>query len=101
MRKYDVSEPVRGFTFMLGRKDVFVVTELKNRTQELARKILRKMELPENPNTVQEILYYLQKAELTLCKLPNSGREYWEIHGDNFGGKGSFVDDGNTIIIEL
>ena len=31
----------------------------------------------------------------------SNGRQYYEIHGDGFGGKGSFVDDGNTIIIRL
>ena len=89
---------MKGFTFPLGRKDVFVETEYKNKTENLASKILRKLQLPDNPSTRKEVLRYLQKAE---CEIKGTTRKYYEIHGENFGGKGSFVDDGNTIIIKL
>ena len=89
---------MKGFTFMLGKKDVFIETEYKNKTEVLASKILRKLQLPDNPSTRKEVLYYLQKAE---CEIKGTTRKYYEIHGENFGGKGSFVDDGNTIIIRL
>lgn len=91
---------MKGFTFMLGRKDVFVVTERKNKTAQLASEILRKLELPDNPSTQKEVLYWLQKAECEIKTLGN-GRQYYEIHGDGFAGKGSFVDDGNTLIVKL
>lgn len=87
-----------GFTFPLGNKDVFVVTEAKRKTRTLARQILRKMMLPDG--RADELLYWLQKAECDIKTLSN-GKQYYEIHGDGFGGKGSFVDDGNTIIITL
>ena len=32
-----------GFTFPMGQKDIFVKTDYKNKTEQLARKILRKM----------------------------------------------------------
>lgn len=101
----EFSLPARGFTFPLGGKDVFVITKSKNKTEGLARKILRKMLLPENPDTVKEILYYLQRAELDIKEIHCDGivpfRYMWEIHGHGFGGKGSFIDDGNTIVICL
>lgn len=96
---------MKGFTFTFGKKDVFVETELKNKTNALAQKILRKMvdvgyDIPDNSDTQRELLWYLQKAECDIHTLSN-GNQYYEIHGDGFGGRGSFVDDGNTIIIKL
>lgn len=91
---------MKGFTFPLGRKDVFIETEYKNKTEVLASKILRKLEKPDNPSIRKEVLHCLQKAECEIKTLSN-GRQYYEIHGENFGGKGSFVDDGNTIIIHI
>ena len=91
---------MKGFTFMLGRKDVFIETEYKNKTENLASKILQKLEKPDNPSIRKEVLRCLQKAECEIKTLSN-GRQYYEIHGENFGGKGSFVDDGNTIIIHI
>lgn len=96
---------MKGFTFPLGKKDVFVETTRKNKTDGLASEIIRKLnnigkDIPDNPNTRREILYYLQKAECDIRSLAN-GRQYYEIHGENFGGKGSFVDDGMTIIIRI
>jgi len=89
-----------GFTFPYGRRDVFVETAYKNKTENLARKILAKMDLPENPATISDLLYYLTKATCEIRTL-NNGRQYYEIAGDNFGGKGSFTDDGMTIIVKL
>ena len=89
-----------GFTFPYGRKDVFVETTCKNKTKKLAQKILAKMDLPDNPATVSDLLYYLTKATCEIRSL-NNGRKYYEIAGDGFCGKGSFTDDGMTIIIKL
>lgn len=91
---------MNGFTFKLGGKDVFVKTDLKNKTEGLAKKILLKMGLPENPDTRKELLYWLQKANCEIRTLSN-GKQYYEIYGKYFCGRGSDVDDGNTIIIEL
>lgn len=91
---------MNGFTFPMGNKDVFVKTELKNKTEGLARKILLKLGLPENPDTRKEVLYWLEKATCEIKTL-SSGRKMYEISGRNFGGRGSFVDDGNTIILEI
>ena len=89
-----------GFTFPYGRRDVFVETTCKNKTKKLAQKILAKMDLPDNPSTISDLLYYLTRATCEIRTLGN-GRQYYEITGDGFGGKGSFVDEGMTIIIKL
>lgn len=95
-----------GFTFMWGRKDVFVQTERKNKTGKLAGEILTKLAreydlgIGDHPDVRKELLYYMQKAECEIKTLSN-GKQMYDIHGENFGGRGTFVDDGNTIIIKL
>lgn len=89
-----------GFTFQLGQKDIFIKTSLKNKTQGLARKILCKLGIPENPDTIRTLLYYLAKATCEI-KTPSDGVQYYNIAGENFSGHGSDVNDGRTIIIEL
>lgn len=96
---------MKGFTFPLGKRDVFVETKLVNKTQSLASKILRKLidygyDIPDNPDTRSELIYYLQKAECEIKTLGN-GRQHYEISGENFGGKGSYLDDGLTLVIKL
>lgn len=91
---------MKGFTFVLKGKDVFIETSYVNKTEHLASKILTKMLLPDNPDTRKELLYWLQKAECEIKTLSN-GKQMYDIHGDNFGGKGSFVDDGKTVIVKL
>ena len=90
----------KGFYFKLGGKDVFVETRKIRKTERLAGKILRAMSLPDNPDTRKELLYWLRPATCEVRTLKN-GRAYWEIAGSNFGGCGSFLDDGMTIILNL
>ena len=91
---------MKGFTFTLGNKDVFVETTRTRKTEKLAKLILHKLNLPDTPGTVADLLYFLQNATCDIRTL-NNGRQYYEIHGENFGGKGSFIDDGKTIIIKI
>lgn len=89
-----------GFVFPYKNKDVFVKTDRKNKTDKLAEKILLKMCIPCNPDTKKQLLWYLKKANCEIKTLSN-GRKMFDIYGENFGGYGSFIDDGNTIIIEI
>lgn len=90
----------KGFYFRFSDKDVFVETRKVRKTERLAKEILRAMELPDNPDTRRELLYWMRRATCEIRTLKN-GRAYWEIAGDNFGGCGSFIDDGMTIILDL
>lgn len=90
----------KGFYFKLSGKDVFVETRKTRKTERLAGKILRAMGIPDNPDTRRELLYWMRRATCEIRTLKN-GRAYWEIAGDNFGGCGSFLDDGMTIILNL
>lgn len=89
-----------GFTFQLGNKDVFIITKRQRKTETLASAILRKLEKPDNPSIRKQLLDCLRKATLEMKTLSN-GNQYYEISGDGFGGRGSFINDGKTVIINL
>lgn len=74
---------MKGFTFPYGKKDVFVVSDYSVKCAPLAKKILRKMALPENPDTVKEVLYYLKSAECER-KTFETG-DWYKIKGNDFG----------------
>ena len=97
---------MKGFTLYAKGKDYFFVTNLKNKTKSLAKKVIRFLngtgdfDIPDNAAGIDEILWNLQKAECEIRTLPN-GKQMYDIHGDGFGGRGSFVDDGMTVIINI
>lgn len=88
---------MKGFTFPYGRKEVFVATDRKNKTKALASEILRKMQLPDNPDIQKDLLYYLQKVDGEKKTLGN-GTEWISMKGDNFS---AFMPLDDAIIIEL
>lgn len=89
---------MKGFTFYKSGRDIFVVTERKRVTDGLVSEILALLQLPETEHSI--IKHRLMKAKCEVRTL-SSGRRYYEIWGDNFAGKGSFLDDGLTAIIRL
>lgn len=97
---------MKGFTLFAKGKDVFIETSYTRKTKDLARKIILAMnktgefDIPDSPAGIDSVLWFILKAECDIVTL-SKGRQYYEIHGNGFGGKGGFVDDGNTIIIKL
>lgn len=97
---------MKGFTLFLKRKDYFFVTDYKNKTKTLAKKVIYSLngtgdfDIPDNASGIDYILWNLQKAECEIRTLPN-GKQMYDIHGDGFGGRGSFVGDGKTVIINI
>lgn len=99
-----------GFYFNIGKFEFFVKTDYKRKTKTLASKILKKINLPENPSTIKEIQYYLVPAncEVKFCKGKHDGPLQWDsfyyfsIYGKNFSGHGSDnINDGKTIVFEI
>lgn len=88
----------RGFTLYANGKDYFFITDKVRKTDRLARKICRALQYPDAPSVVDAIIHHLQPATLEVKGVK---RKYYEIAGNGFGGKGSFVDDGKTVVIEL
>lgn len=89
---------MKGFTFYKSGRDVFVVTGRKRVTDSLITEILAALHLPETSRNI--IKRSLMKAKCEVRTLRN-GRQYYEIWGDSFAGKGSFCDDGLTTIVRL
>ena len=103
----DITEKAEGFTFWLGNVDYFVLTSRKNKTRGLAEEILAKMGVTKENvlestwnKDVQILLWRLRKATCKVVVLSDK-RPYYEIAGDSFGGLGSYVDDGKTVIINI
>lgn len=97
---------MKGFTLYAKGKDYFFPTNYVNKTKSLAKKIIRSLngtgdfDIPDNAAGIDAILWNLQKVECEIRTLSN-GRQMYDIHGDGFGGRGSFVDDGNTVILHI
>lgn len=87
-----------GFTLYACGKDYFFVTHKVRKTRALARQICKAMLIPDDPSVVHDVLRYMKKASL---EIKGNKHPYYEISGDGFGGKGSFCDDGKTVVIEL
>ena len=87
-----------GFTLYMKGKDYFFITDKVRKTKSLARQICRAALIPDAPSVLDAVLRNLQNATL---EIKGDKRKYYEISGEGFGGKGSFVDDGNTVVIEL
>ena len=72
---------MKGFTFPYKQKTVFVETEQKTKTKNLAIKILNKMQLPDG--RADELLYWLTKAEIEYDTLSN-GMPWYRVKGKGF-----------------
>ena len=97
---------MKGFTLYAKGKDYFFATNLKNKTKHLAKKVIRSLngtgefDIPDNAAGIDAVMYSLQKAECEIRALSN-GKQMYDIHGDSFGGRGSFVGDDKTVILTL
>lgn len=92
--------PARGFTFPYGVRTAFIVTDYKTNNEHLARKILRKLELPENPDTIKELRYWMQPAEIHRESAGSRG-DYYLIRGSNFSQLAGFVDNDDVLLLEV
>ena len=100
-----------GFYFQLGKKEVFVETTYKKKTEKLASNIFMALikhgySIPDNPDTRKELLYYLLPASLEIKHCPDTefgpAHDYYNIFGKSFSGYGSDnINDGKTIIITI
>ncbi len=87
-----------GFTIFANGKDWFFVTDRKNKTETLIKEVCRHLKWPDNQWGKFEVREGLRRATL---EVKGQERKYFEISGDGFGGKGSFCDDGMTVVVEL
>lgn len=86
----------KGFTFPLSNKECFIITEKKNITKELLDRILKRLDLPINPDTRSELKYYIKKA--TIEKKYINNNPWYSIKTDY---SSSFSPENDIIIITL
>ena len=95
---------MRGFTFFLNGKDYFVETSRSNKTQNLAAEILHLLGYSVAEGNIKALLFRLMKATCEIKIAENADRKekrYYEISGEGFGGCGSWIDDGSTVILKI
>ena len=93
---------MKGFTFFVPSQgiDVFIETTQQKKTDAFAGKVLQKLGWADIPQARDYLLCHMRKAECEIKTLSNGSRHY-DIHGDGFGGYGSFVGDGKTMIVKI
>lgn len=69
----ETGKTVNGFYLTIGKLDFFIVSDRKNKTNKLASDILRKLLLPNNPDTRKEVLYYISNGN---CRKMSPGNFY-------------------------
>ena len=94
---------MNGFTFFLRGKDYFIETKQVNKTKKLASKILSMIGANLTDANMEYLIKIMQRAncEIRTCNTDRLEKRYYEIYGDNFGGIGSWIDDGETIVMRL
>ena len=97
-----------GWYFNVGRKEIFVESDQKNKTCKFAEKILTALDYPTNSGNIDFVLHQLIKANLEVKHCPANPtfgvveHDYYNIFGKNFSGYDSEdVNDGRTIIIKV
>lgn len=87
-----------GFTIYAKGKDWFFVTGRKRKTETFVEEVCRQLKIPDNQWGLHDVRNGLLPATL---EVKGQKRKYYEISGEGFGGRGSFCDDGMTVIVEL
>ena len=99
-----MEEIMNGFTFYLHGKDYFIETKQVNKTRKLVEKILPFIGASITDGNIDCLLHKMRKATCKICTCNDTDRKekrYYEISGENFGGLGSWVNDGETIVLNL
>lgn len=90
---------LRGYTLFVGVRDYFVVTDRKRLTDSLRDQIAAL--IPVDDILRPLIRDRIVPATCEIKTLPVSGRTYWEISGEGYGGLGGFTDDDSTMVMYL
>lgn len=100
-----------GYYLYVWNKEYFFVTDYERKTNKLIERIIKSLNARFNDENIKYLKNNLLKAKCEIKELEypedfgenkaGSKRKYYNIYGENFGGYGSFLDDGQTIIINL
>lgn len=99
---------VKGWYFVIGKKEFFCETKRQNKTTGLCEGILKSLNQPVTEGNIEYLKTKLLKANLEVKWCPDvpdmgiKGHYYYNIWGKNFSGYGSDdVDDGKTIVFRI
>ena len=88
-----------GYYFHHGGIDYFVATTAKRKTDKLCEQIISQLNFRNCNENISWLKLSMQPA---VCELKhNSHGEYYDIHGDGFGGCGDYVTANKTVIVNL
>ena len=100
-----------GYYLYTWDKEYFFVTGYERKTNKLIERIIKSLNVCLNDENINYLKHNLLKAKCEIKELDYpedfgknkaaSKRKYYDIYGKNFSGYGSFLDDGQTIIINL
>lgn len=91
-----------GYTFYSSRKDIFIETDRKKKTDNLAKEIIDRINkfgwsIPNTPEMRKQLIPLLKKADCEYKVLP-SGTKFVTISGNNFSVSG-FADDDSILVL--
>lgn len=100
-----------GYYLNLWNKEYFFVTDYERITNKLIERIIKSLNAPLTEGNKIYLKDNLLKGKCEIKEVvysedfgenkAGSKRKYYNIYGKNFSGYGSFIDDGQTIIINL
>lgn len=91
-----------GFYLTIGGVEIFAASDWKRPCKGFAEKLLKKLDLPDNPGTISEVLYYTVPAVCNLVFSEKWNKWYFNISGKNFSGRGSDdLNDGKTLVLSV
>ena len=111
---FEKGEVYNGFHMFYNGIDFFMISNARNITDSLtvafANAVFQVVfgktfdeKVPKmssyRAETIKVFKYKIKRAKCEIRQLVN-GRKYAEISGSNFGGYGSFLDDGSTYIFD-
>lgn len=95
VRLWAVKQEMPGFALYMNGIDYFFVSDKSRKTKDVVAAVRRALGLPAAADS--EINRRLERGWIQTKTLVN-GSSFYEISGNNYGGHGSFVGDGKTLV---
>ena len=94
---------MKGFYLYTRNREYFFLSDRTRKSKKLASVVCDRIASPGytvTPEDIETVMCNLRPAKCEIKTLVN-GRQYYNISGHGFGGYGTFVDDGQTVVIDL
>lgn len=98
-RELELERVYNGFDVAIGNKEMFFITERKNKTDALFNEMSNALGYVPSESIRRELRYYANRATIQARPL-NNGKTMLSIHGDCFS-SAALADDESMIVIKL